>query len=117
AADCTMRSLADDIESAATRIGDLVDTVKSFSFMDRAPATEMVDIGTGIADTLALLEPKRREKAVKIWVDVPSDLPRVLAMGGELNQVWMNLIENAFDAVEPGGNVVVSAVHEGGHVL
>lgn len=117
AADCTMRSLADDIESAATRIGDLVDTVKSFSFMDRAPATEMVDIGTGITDTLALLEPKRREKAVKVWVDVPSDLPRVLAMGGELNQVWMNLIENAFDAVEPGGNVVVSAVHEGGHVL
>ncbi len=117
AADCTMRSLASDIEAAATRIRDLVDTVKSFSYMDRALTTEPVDVGRGIADSVALLEPKRREKGIAVWVDVPDDLPRVNAVGGELNQVWINLIENAFDAVAEGGNVVISAVHEGDKVL
>lgn len=117
AADCLMRSLASDIESAATRIRDLVDTVKSFSYMDRARTSEPVDIGKGIADTLTLLEAKRREKSVKVRVDVPADLPLVTAIGGELNQVWMNLLENAFDAVAAGGNVVVGAARDGDWVI
>ena len=117
AADCTMRTLASDIEAAATRIRDLVDTVKSFSYMDRALTTEPVDVGRGIADSLALLEPKRREKTITALVDVPDDLPRVHAVGGELNQVWINLIENAYDAVANGGNVIISAIHEGDKVL
>jgi len=36
-------------------------------------------------------------------------LPKVLAIGGDLNQVWMNLIDNALDAVGEGGKVSVSA--------
>ncbi|HLU82615.1 MAG TPA: ATP-binding protein, partial [Trueperaceae bacterium] len=117
AADCMMRTFANDIEDAATRICDLVDTVKSFSYMDRALTTESVDVGKGITDTLRLLEAKRREKSIIVLVDVAHDLPRVLAVGGELNQVWMHLIENAMDAVAHGGNVMVAAVHEGAHVV
>lgn len=113
AADCAMRSLATDIESAAKRIRDLVNRIKSFTYMDRALTTEPVDLAKGIKDTLALLEAKRREKAIKVWADLPDDLPRVEAVGGELNQVWMNLLENAFDAVGEGGNVVISAAPEG----
>jgi signal transduction histidine kinase len=33
----------------------------------------------------------------------------VSGFGGELNQVWSNLIDNALDAVAPGGEIVVSA--------
>ena len=117
AADCMMRSLAAEIEGAAVRIRDLVDTIKSFTYVDRALTTEPVNVAKGITDTLALLEAKRRQKAVKVWPDLPADLPRVMAVGGELNQVWMNLIDNAFDAVEQGGNVSVSAHHEGERVI
>ena len=35
--------------------------------------------------------------------DFPPDLPRIEAYGGELNQVWTNLIDNAVDAMEANG--------------
>jgi signal transduction histidine kinase len=50
---------------------------------------------------------------VTVTIDVPADLPEVHAIGGELNQVWMNLLDNALDAVSSGGHVQVTARAEG----
>jgi signal transduction histidine kinase len=50
-------------------------------------------------------------------VDLAPDLPRVLGFGGELNQVWANLVDNALDAVPDGGRVTVTARAEGSKVL
>jgi signal transduction histidine kinase len=44
------------------------------------------------------------------------DLPRVYGYGVELNQVWANLVDNAFDAAPNGGNVVISASAANGRV-
>jgi CheY-like chemotaxis protein len=66
----------------------------------------------GIADTLTVLGGKIRAKSVEVSVDIPDDLPRVHAVGVELNQVWMNLLDNALDAVGVGGEVAVSAAPE-----
>jgi signal transduction histidine kinase len=71
-----------------------------------------VDIHRGITDTLAVLASKTREKKVQVTTAVPEHLPRVHAVGAELNQIWMNLIDNALDAVGQGGHVTVSATHE-----
>ena len=109
AACCVVRSLSSEIETAASRIHDLVSAVKGFSYMDRAPAVEPVDIQKGVTETLTMLANKTRAKNVTISVDLPEDLPRAHAVGGELNQVWMNLIDNALDAVAPGGHVNVTA--------
>jgi signal transduction histidine kinase len=46
-----------------------------------------------------------------------ADLPRAHAVGVELNQVWMNLIDNAIDAVAKGGHVSVIAARELGNVV
>ena len=56
---------------------------------------------------------KARGKSASLAVDVPADLPRVCGFGGELNQVWANLIDNALDAVGEGGRVMVTARAEG----
>ena len=45
-------------------------------------------------------------------MEIPDDVPRVFAVGAELNQVWMNLIDNAIDAVGTGGHVTVRAGRE-----
>jgi signal transduction histidine kinase len=117
AAGCNVRALAAEIETASSRIHDLVGTVKRFTFMDRAPAPEPVNIKQGIAETLTMLGAKTRSKSVDVSVDMADDLPRAQAIGAELNQVWMNLIDNALDAVAVGGHVAVTAAHEGDHVV
>lgn len=112
AACCLVRALSREIETAATRIYDLVGAVKGFSYMDHAPTPEPVDIRRGIADALTMLGGKTRAKSVVVSLDLPDDLPRAHAVGAELNQVWLNLIDNALDAVAEGGHVTVTAHHE-----
>jgi signal transduction histidine kinase len=116
-ANVLVKSLAEEIEHAAERIHDLVGAVKGFSYMDHAPAAEPVDIRRGIADTLTMLSSKSRSKGITVDVDIPDDVPRVHAVGAELNQVWMNLIDNAIDAMSKGGHVTVRAARERERVL
>jgi signal transduction histidine kinase len=117
AAGCLVRTLASDIETSASRISDLVGAVKGFTFMDHAPTPEPVDIRRGITDTFTMLEAKIRGKSVAVSVDLAADLPRTYAVGAELNQVWMNLIDNAVDAVAPGGHIEVTASRAPGRVV
>ena len=112
AASCLVRALSSEIKGAATRIYDLVGAVKGFAYMDRAPTPEPVDIRGGIADSLTMLGAKTRAKAAAVSVNLPPDLPRVLAVGAELNQVWLNLLDNALDAVPVGGHVAVTGSRE-----
>ena len=108
-AGCMVRSLASEIEMASSRIHELVGAVKGFTYMDHAPTPEPVDIRRGIHDTLTMLAAKTREKSAEVSVQLGADLPRAHAVGAELNQVWMNLIDNALDAVARGGHVAVTA--------
>jgi signal transduction histidine kinase len=114
---CTVRALSEEIATAATRIHDLVGAVKGFSYMDHAPAPEPVDIRRSLSDTFTMLGAKMRAKDVNVSVELPDDLPRALAVGAELNQVWMNLIDNALDAVPKGGRIEVTASHVLGSVV
>src|SRR5262249_18454438 len=90
----SVRTLAWEIEMAASRIYDLVNTMKGFTYMDRAPTLEAVDVRRGVNETMTLLASKKRDKSAKVTLEFPNDLPRAHAVGAELNQVWMNLIDN-----------------------
>jgi signal transduction histidine kinase len=117
AAEYVARTLAAEVERAATRIHELVSAVKRFTYMDRAAAPELTDVAQSVNDTVLVLRSKAKAKSVSIEVDVAAALPKVLANAGELNQVWANLIENAIDAVPAGGEVRVTARREGDEVV
>ncbi len=85
--------------------------------MDRETAAQPTDVGDGLADTLTVLRAKVKAKSATVGVAVEPGLPPVLAYGGELNQVWVNLIDNALDAVGPGGRVDVSAKRDGAKLV
>jgi signal transduction histidine kinase len=105
--------LAREIEEAASRVYNLVGEVKGFTQMDRASVPGPVDIGKGLANTITVLRDKARAKSASVTLDVEAGLPHINAFGGELNQVWTNLIDNAIDAVKPSGRVEVTAVLKG----
>ncbi len=117
AASVTLNLLACDIERAGTRISELVGAVKRFSYMDQLGGPEPVAIESGIRDTMRVLASKARAKQATVTLKVDPDLPRVQAIGGELNQVWMNLLDNALDAVGDKGQVEIAATHELDHVV
>jgi signal transduction histidine kinase len=109
AAYCTANSIAADIEHAASRISDLVGAIKKFTYMDNLAVSESVDVESGLRDTIKVLAAKSKAKNATITLDVQSNLPRVRAIGSELNQVWMNLIDNALDAISESGTIRISA--------
>ena len=99
AANLTTRDLLKSITHSTERISELVRAVKSYSFMDQAPWQE-IDVHEGIENTLIILGHKLRN--VTVTRDFDRTLPRLCAYGGELNQVWTNLIDNAIYAVPEG---------------
>ncbi len=117
AAGYTTRSLAGDIERASSRIHQLVSAIKRHTYMDRATVSEPTSVVQGITDTVAVLSSKAKAKSAMVKIDIADNLPMVRSFGGELNQVWSNLVENALDAIPPGGEVVVSARCENNRVV
>jgi len=97
AADREILSLTREIEEASRRIADLIHAVKAYSYMDRVPVTD-VDVEQGIDVTLRMFQHQLKHgfEVKKLFA---GDLPLIRANGGELNQVWTNLIDNAIDAM------------------
>jgi signal transduction histidine kinase len=87
---------AETLVNSTARIFDLIGAVKDYSNMDRAPILE-VDVPAGLDATLQML--RSRMDHIEIERDYQPNLPRISAYGGELNQVWTALIENALDAL------------------
>ncbi|MBB6501326.1 ATP-binding protein [Pedobacter cryoconitis] len=92
--------MVEDIQESSRRIADLVNSVKTFTHMDRGQDKQFADIHTGIRNTLTMLGYKIRKGNITVVEDYDETLPPVKALIGELNQVWTNLVDNALDAME-----------------
>ena len=99
----TISKLIGEIETSTKRISDLVGAIKEYSYMDQAPVQD-VDIHHGIESTLTILGHKLKS-GVTVIRDYDPNLPHICAYGGELNQVWTNLIDNAIDAMNGKGEL------------
>jgi signal transduction histidine kinase len=102
------------IEQSTGRISELVKAVKSYSYMDQSPMQE-VDVHEGIESTLTMLGHKL--KNVTLLRAFDRTVPRIMAYGSELNQVWTNLIDNAIHAVNGTGKICVGTFMEGDQVM
>jgi signal transduction histidine kinase len=100
----SLKSLVSEVEQSTQRIAELVKAVKSYSFMDQSPMQE-IDIHQGLESTLTMLGHKLKNVTVSRSFD--RSIPRIMAYGGELNQVWTNLIDNAIAAVNGTGKICV----------
>ena len=98
--------LADEIESATRRMSDLVRSIKEYSYMDQAPV-QQIDLHAGLESTLAILAHELKVKNISVERRFAAELPPLEAYGGELNQVWTNLIDNAIDAMSDGGHLIL----------
>jgi len=86
----------------ADRIRDIVLSLRTFSRLDEAEMKQ-VDIHEGIESTLMILQNRLKNQPDRPTINIIKEygkLPLVECYPGQLNQVFMNLLSNAIDAVE-----------------
>jgi signal transduction histidine kinase len=105
-----MERIADELEHSTARISDLIKAIKEYSYMDQAPLQE-VDLRNSLETTLTIMRHKLK-RAITVKREFPEQLPKVMAYGSELNQVWTNLIDNAADAMAEKGVLTIRAWRE-----
>jgi two-component system, NtrC family, sensor kinase len=89
---------------AMTRMIKLVGSLRSFGRPDRADR-DVVDLHEGLESTLAILAHQLRERVTV--VKEYGQLPRVECYPNQLNQIWMNLLVNAAQAISGTGQVTI----------
>ncbi|HWF67273.1 MAG TPA: ATP-binding protein [Acidobacteriaceae bacterium] len=97
------------LESTA-RIFNLIRAIQQYSHMDQGTLQD-VDIAQSLDSTLSMLH--YRLKNVQVMREYEPNLPLITANGGELNQVWMALLENALDAMKDKGTIRLLTHHAG----
>ena len=84
------------------RVKKIVEDLRTFSRVDQADLQE-VDLHDGIERTISLIEPRLKD-GIRVERDY-GDLPRIRCYAGQLNQVFMNLLINACDALGKKGTI------------
>lgn len=111
-----LERLVCEIRESSSRISELVTSIKTYSHMDEAPTKMDFNIHKGLHSTITMLKHKLKKKQIQLVKHKAENLPTVEAIGGELNQVWTNIIVNAIDAMEQGGTLTLRTYEEGGFV-
>jgi len=95
------------MQVGANRIREIVLTLRNFSRLDEAEM-KPVNIHEGIDSTLLILQHRLKARPERPEIEVIKnygDLPLVECYAGQLNQVFMNIISNAIDAIEENSSL------------
>ncbi len=90
-------------KEGADRAKNIIQDLKSFSRMEEVAVTD-VDLNHEIDMTLNILHNKLKNKA-EIHKEFMENMPRIEAFGGQLNQVFMNILDNAAGAIPDKGDI------------
>ncbi|MEO0988214.1 MAG: ATP-binding protein, partial [Cyanobacteria bacterium J06639_14] len=91
------------MQAGTNRIQHIIQSLRIFSRLDEA-AVKAVDIHEGIDSTLVILGNRIKANGNQAAITVVKhygNLPLVECFAGQLNQVFMNILSNAIDALEP----------------
>ncbi|MEE7546183.1 sensor histidine kinase [Xanthomonas sp. Kuri4-1] len=93
------------------RVTRIVRDLKDFSYSDRSESWKMVDLHAGLESTINIIW---NELKYKVTLERRyGELPLVECLPSELNQVYMNLLLNAGQAIAERGTITVSTGREG----
>jgi signal transduction histidine kinase len=95
-------NILNSMKTGAERIGQIVLSLRTFSRLDEA-GFKRIDIHESIDSTLMILHDSLESKPQRVAITVIKefeDLPLVECFAGKLNQVFLNILNNAIDALE-----------------
>ena len=101
--------LLSSMKVGATRVNEIVLSLRNFSRLDQAKI-KAVDIHEGIENTLIILKHNLKAKPDRLEIELIKEydnLPLIDCYAGQLNQVFMNIIANAIDALSESNNLIL----------
>jgi signal transduction histidine kinase len=104
------RTAATRIEQDGNRAADVIDSLRSFYKKDTPSEREMVDIKEIIREISTLLRVEAGRHSITLHSDLEASMPGILANRVQLQQVFMNLMLNAIEAMkDTGGELRISS--------
>lgn len=107
-----IKNISNDIQSGANRIKEIVSSLRNFSRVDKNKLV-MTDIHDGINSTLIILG-SQLKTGINIVKYYSPTLPQIPCSPGKINQVFMNILANAIQAIQPdeGTITIATRLHE-----
>ena len=101
--------LLSSMKVGATIVNEIVLSLRNFSRLDQAEI-KSVDIHEGIENALIILKHNLKAKPDRLEIELIKEydnLPLIYCYAGQLNQVFMNIIANAIDALSESNNLIL----------
>ena len=105
--------ILDKITSQTFRASEIVNSLLNFSRTSGSEKTAL-DLSRAINETLEMVAPQLRQGHISVKKNLLPEASGVLGNAGQLQQVFLNLILNARDAMPDGGRLIVSTTERGG---
>jgi signal transduction histidine kinase/CheY-like chemotaxis protein len=109
-----IEKLLTSINNGATRTAQIVKGLQNFTRLDENDMKK-ANIEESIDNTLVILN-NRMKNRIAIIKEY-GNIPEIVCYPGQLNQVFMNLLHNASDAIEGEGEIHIKTAQENGHVM
>jgi PAS domain S-box-containing protein len=110
------RTAAARIDRYGNRAAEIIDRIRSF-YRKSPPHRELVDVNGILQEILTLLDSEATRSSVAVCTELAADLPEIMADRVQLQQVFMNLMLNAIEAMEDaGGDLTVNSELQDGQL-
>lgn len=102
------------IKNGANRTKEIVKSLRNFTRLDES-SLKITDIHEGLDSTLVILNNLLKDR-IKVIKDY-GDLDPIICYPGQLNQVFMNILNNAVQAIKNEGTIVIRTYTENGWAI
>jgi signal transduction histidine kinase len=101
----------ESLETIYFHINRIAEILKQLSGFSKMPPVELKrwNVNSLIESSLSLIQYDKRAKDITIVRDLSSDMPEITTDGGQLAQVFVNIILNAADAMPDGGTLAIAS--------
>jgi signal transduction histidine kinase len=98
-----LRENAEDMSRDSLRISEVFESIRGL-FKSRDQERQQVDVNALLLVSLDLLSADLKDHEIRVITDLAPDLPPVLGHGGQLQEVFVNIVRNAIDAMRAVGD-------------
>jgi signal transduction histidine kinase len=114
--DAKIIGLIDSVLSSVERTGSITQRLLDFA-RNMDTRVEEIDLDELINSVLAFLEKEAARRCIEIEVSIPTTIPRIESDRGKLQQIFLNLFNNAFAAMKDGGRLAIVSELKAGETL